>query len=49
MQVVYVHKGYEICFDKNPSYVINDKEFEGKSYNLVQDAIDAIDKAGEKK
>lgn len=44
---VYTHKGIDIKI-KSPAtadevgYVIDHKEFEGCQYNLIQDAIDAI-------
>ena len=47
--VVYRHRGYRIC-TKSPAtaddldYFIDDSNFRGQRYKLVQDAVDAIDK-----
>lgn len=49
---VYVHKGHSIqtLYTSNPSkgdspsYIIDNTLFKNKRFNLIQDAIDAIDK-----
>lgn len=48
MITIYTHKGIEIqmrviSYPGQIGYTINHPAFEGKRFNLVQDAIDAID------
>lgn len=47
--VVYRHRGYRICtispatMQDGFDYTIDDPNFRGQRYQLVQDAVDAID------
>lgn len=46
--VVYVHRGLNICTKVTASvdelgYFIDDSNFRGQRYKLVQDAVEAID------